>query len=352
MLFFGRKKRLSDYASCAGGAGQLPPQAMAQLMRHLPPVNDPNILVGTQAHDDAGVYRLSDDLALVQTIALLGPVVDDALLYGRIAAANALSAVYALGGTSRTALHLAGYPDDKDPELHWLGDMLRGGAECCQAAGAAVLGGHTVRDAEIKFGYAVTGLIHPQKILTSSGARPGDRLVLTKALGTGFVLAAHKADACPQELFDSAVAGMTQLNDIGRDAMLEVGAHAATSIAGLGLAGHALHMAEASKATLVLELSRLPCFPGAEKLAHKPYLTRAGAANAGYVAAALRKEGKLEAVRLEFFYDTQTSGGLLLSVPAAEADVLVAKCRGRGATAAALVGEVVERADAALIVRP
>jgi selenide,water dikinase len=317
----------------------------------LPPVNDPNLLVGTATHDDAGVYRLSDDLAIVQTIDFFPPVVNDAYLYGQIAAANALSDVYAMGGTPRTALNLVGYPDDKDPELHWLGDILRGGAERCAAAGTVIVGGHTVRDSEIKFGYAVTGLIHPQKILTNAGARPGDKLVLTKALGTGFVTTAHKADACPKELFDVAVASMIQLNDIGRDAMLEVGAHAATDITGFGLAGHALEMANGSKVTLVFELSQLPLFPGAEKIAHKPYLTRASATNASYVAASLHKDGKLEAVRLEFFYDAQTSGGMLISVPAAEAEVLVQKCRGRGATATAIVGEVVERTDTALVLR-
>jgi selenide,water dikinase len=298
------------------------------------------------------VYRLSDDLAIVQTIDFFPPVVDDAYLYGQIAAANALSDVYAMGGTPRTALNLVGYPDDKDPELHWLGDILRGGAERCQAAGAVILGGHTVRDAEVKFGYAVTGTIHPQKILTNATARPGDKLVLTKALGTGFVTTAHKADACPKDLFDLAVASMIQLNDVGRDAMLAVDAHAATDITGFGLAGHALEMADGSKVTLVLELSRLPLFAGAEKLARKPYLTRASATNASYVAGSLRKEGKLEAMRLEFFHDAQTSGGLLISVPGAEAEVLVAKCRGAGATAATIVGEVVERTDVALILRP
>jgi selenide,water dikinase len=318
----------------------------------LPAVTDPNLLVGTATHDDAAVYRLTDDIAIVQTIDFFPPVVNDPYLYGQIAAANALSDVYAMGGTPRTALNLVGYPDDKDPELTWLADILRGGAERCGAAGAVIVGGHTVRDGEIKFGYAVTGLIHPQKILTNATARPGDKLVLTKALGTGFVTTAHKADACPQELFDAAVASMVQLNDVGRDAMLEVGAHAATDVTGFGLAGHALEMAEGSKVTLVLELSKFPLLPGAEKIARKPYLTRASGTNASYVAPLLRKEGKLDTHHLEFFYDAQTSGGLLVSVPAAEAEVLVQKCRGRGATATTVIGEVVERADVALIVRP
>jgi selenide,water dikinase len=321
-------------------------------LRHLPAANDPNLLVGTETCDDAGVYRLTDDLAIVQTIDFFPPIVNDPYRYGQIAAANALSDIYAMGGTPRTVLNLVGYPDDKDPSLQWLGDILRGGAERCQAAGAVIVGGHTVRDAEIKFGCAVTGTIHPQKIVSNAGAKPGDKLVLTKPLGTGFVASAHKADACPAELLDAACASMTQLNDIGRNVMLEVGAHAATDVTGFGLAGHALEMAQGSKATLVLELSRLPLLPGAEPFARKPYLTRASATNASYAAPLLRKQGKLDAVRLEFFYDPQTSGGLLISVPAEEADVLVQKCRGQGALEATIIGEVVERQDVALVLCP
>lgn len=329
----------------------MPPQGIAQVLRLLPQVHDPNVLVGTETHDDAGVYRLTDDLAIVQTIDFFPPVVNDAYIYGRIAAANALSDVYAMGGIPKTALNLVGYPDDKDPSMHWLEGIFKGGAERCQAAGVVIIGGHTVRDAEIKFGYAVTGTIHPQRIISNAGARPGDKLVLTKALGTGFVTTAHKADACPEDLFAIACESMIQLNDIGRDVMLEAGAHSATDITGFGLAGHGYEMAEGSKATLVVDLSRLPVFPGAEAIARKPYLTRASATNAGYVATGLRKEGKLDPVRLEFFYDAQTSGGLLISVPADKADALVASARAKGATATCIIGEVLERQDVAMILR-
>jgi selenide,water dikinase len=257
-----------------------------------------------------------------------------------------------MGGTPRTGLNLVGYPDDKDPELHWLGDILRGGAERFQAAGAVVLGGHTVRDAEIKFGYAVTGTIHPQRIFTNASARPGDKLVLTKPLGTGFVTTAHKLDDCPDDLYQAACASMIQLNDVGRDAFLEVGANAVTDITGFGLAGHAYGMAEGSRATLVLEVGRLPLLPGAEAFARKPYLTRASATNASYVKPGLRVEGRPDPVRLAFFYDAQTSGGLLISTPADRANALVAAARARGAPAACVIGEVVERADVALVVRP
>jgi selenide,water dikinase len=319
----------------------------------LPAQSDPNLLVGTETHDDAGVYKLTEEIALVQTIDFFPPVVNDPYRYGQIAAANALSDVYAMGGAPKTVLNLVGYPDDKDPSLEWLGKILEGGAERCLAAGAVVVGGHTVRDAEIKFGCAVTGIIHPQHIFTNAGARPGDKLVLTKALGTGFVTTAHKRDDCPEALFEAACASMIQLNSVGRDAMIEVGAHAATDVTGFGLAGHGLEMAEGSSTTLLIELSRLPLLPGAEKLAHKPFLTRASATNAAYVAPLLRIERKLDPVRVEFFYDAQTSGGLLISVAADRAERLVEEVRRRGAEAACIIGEVLPREEGvALILQP
>ena len=317
----------------------------------MPAIDDPDLLVGTATHDDAGVYRLTDDLALVQTIDFFPPVVDDPFVYGQIAAANALSDVYAMGGTPKTALNLVGYPDDK-LSLDWLGEILRGGADRCQASGTVIVGGHTVRDSEIKFGMAVTGVVHPGQIYTNAGARPGDKLVLTKALGTGFVTTALKASACPEDVLQAACASMVQLNDIARDAMIEAGAHAATDITGFGLAGHAFEMADGSQVTLVLDLPQLPLLPGSEALARRPYLTRASASNAGYVAeGGLKVEGKPDPVRLEFLYDAQTSGGLLISVPADRAEELVASARAKGATATCVVGEVIEKTGVALVVR-
>jgi selenide,water dikinase len=324
---------------------------LAQVLRHLPQITDPNVLVGTETGDDAGVYRLTDELALVQTLDFFPPLVDDPFIYGQIAAANSLSDVYAMGGLPKTALNLVGYPDDKDPGLTWLGDILRGAADRCVAAGVVVLGGHTVRDSEIKFGMSVTGLVHPQKVLTNATARPGDRLVLTKPLGTGFATTAHKMEACPQSLLEAACASMIQLNQPGRDAMVDVGVNAATDVTGFGLAGHAYGMAQGSKVTLIFDLNQLPLLPGAEAFARRPYLTRASKTNAAYVGNDLRKEGKVDATRLEFFFDAQTSGGMLISVPAERAEALVANARGRGAAATCLIGEVIQRQDVALIVK-
>jgi selenide, water dikinase len=317
----------------------------------LPKVVDPNVLVGTETHDDAGVYRLTDEIALVQTIDFFPPVVNNAYRYGQIAAANSLSDVYAMGGTPKTGLNLVGYPDDKDPGMTWLADILRGGAERFQKAGAVIIGGHTVRDTEIKFGYAVTGVIHPKRIYTNANAQPGDKLILTKPLGTGFVTTAHKRGDCPPDLFEAACASMIQLNDLGRDVMIEFCAHAATDVTGFGLAGHSLEMALGSGVTIVLSLANLPILPGALALARKPYLTRASATNASYVESELSKEGSLNPVRLEFFYDAQTSGGLLISLPADKADAAVAAAKSRGTSAACVIGEVVEKRGKAIVLR-
>ena len=310
------------------------------------------MLVGTETHDDAGVYKLTDEIALVQTIDFFPPVVNDPYAYGQIAAANSLSDVYAMGGIPKTALNLVGYPDDKDPELTWLGDIIRGGLERCQLAGCVVVGGHTVRDTEIKFGYSVTGVVHPSKILTNAGAKPGNALILTKPLGTGFITTAHKAGACPDDLLAAAIASMIQLNDIGRDVALEFGAHSATDITGFGLAGHVFEMAQGSGTTVIVDLSKLPLFPGVETLARKPYLTRASRTNAAYVAEELDKQGTLDPVRLEVFYDAQTSGGMLIALPADRAEQAVARAREKGAAATCLIGEIVERGAKAIVLRP
>lgn len=321
------------------------------MLRNLPAVNDPNLLVGTETHDDAGVYRLTDTIALVQTVDFFPPIVDDPFIYGQIAAANALSDVYAMGGTPKTALNLVGYPDNEDPSLEWLGEILRGGAERCAAAGVVIVGGHSVRDQEIKFGLSVTGVVHPEKVLTNASARPGDKLVLTKPLGTGFATTAHKNNDCPDDVLRAACASMTALNAGAAEAMLEVGVHAATDVTGFGLAGHAYEMALGSGTTLVIHLSQLPLLPGVEILVAKKYFTRASKSNRQYVEADLRVQDSLDPVRLEFFFDAQTSGGLLISVPADRAQSLVQKARQRGASSACIIGEVTPRHGPALEVR-
>ena len=320
------------------------------MLRGLPKIDDPNVLVGTETCDDAGVYRLTDEIAVVQTLDFFPPVVDDAFIYGQIAAANSLSDVYAMGGVPKTALNLVGFPDDK-LSLDVLGEILAGSAERLREAECVVVGGHSVRDAEIKFGLSVMGVVHPQKVLTNATARPGDRLVLTKPLGTGFVTTAHKAGDCPQEAFDAAVASMIELNRAPCEAMQAVGVNATTDITGFGLAGHAFEMAQGSGVTIVIELDRLPILPGLRHLIAKGHFTRASKTNADYVASGLRKQGRLDPVRLEAIFDAQTSGGLLISVAAERAGRLVEEIRSRGCHHATIIGEVRPKQDADLIVQ-
>lgn len=322
---------------------------MAQVLSFLPKPTDPNLLVGTETHDDAGVYRIAPDLALVQTVDFFPPVVDDPFVYGQIAAANALSDVYAMGGKPLTALNLVGYPDDViGPE--WLGRILAGGAERCREAGCTIVGGHTIRDAEIKFGLAVTGTIHPDRVLTNAAAKPGDVLVLTKPLGTGFVTTAAKRQVCPPDLLAAACASMVRLNRDACEAMLAAGASAATDVTGFGLAGHALEMAEGAKVTLRLRLAALPLLAGIEALDVTKFRTRGSKSNREYVEPHMRFEGTPDPVRIEFLFDPQTSGGLLIAIPADRADALLRGLKAAGTLAAAVVGEVHPRGEVALVV--
>ena len=344
------KTRLSDYASCAGCAAKMPPTGITKLLGFIPKTNDPNLIVGTETHDDAGVYRITPDLALVQTVDFFPPVVDDPFVYGQIAAANALSDVYAMGGVPITALNLVCYPDN-ELDTTWLGEILAGGAERCRAAGCTIVGGHTVRDAEIKFGMAVTGTIHPDRVLTNAKAKPGDVLLLTKPLGTGYVTTAAKKQVCPPELLKTVFDSMIRLNDSASVAAQSAGAHSMTDVTGFGLAGHALEMAEGSNVTLRIKLSALPLFEGIEKLDLPQFRTRAVKTNREYSEKHTRFElaPNAQPILREFLYDPQTSGGVLISVPGERACELRDKLEEKNVLAAE-IGQVVPREDEALIV--
>jgi selenide, water dikinase len=314
--------------------------------------DDPNFLVGTETADDAGVYRLADGLALVQTVDFFPPLVDDPFPFGQIAAANSLSDIYAMNARPLTVLNIAAFPDDELP-LTVLSEILRGAADRVALAGAVTLGGHTVRDREIKFGLSVTGVADPAEVLTNAAARPDDVLVLTKPLGTGFVTTAAKKEECPPEVLERAVAGMIQLNMIGRDALRAAGgAHALTDVTGFGLAGHASEMAEGSRATIVLDTAALPILDGAEPLAIPRYYNRASKTNREFLHGRLRIEPTADPPRVEFAFDAQTSGGLLIAVDPGHVDRLVEELRRRGAAASAVIGRVIERqGDLAIILR-
>lgn len=319
-------------------------------MQSLPVFDDPNLVVGAEGFSDAGVYRLRDDLLLVQSLDFFPPLVDDPFEFGQIAAANSLSDVYTMGGRPTTALNIVGFPDDQLP-MDILAEILRGGSEQVMQAGAVLVGGHTVRDAEIKYGLSVTGVVAPDELLTNQEARPGDLLVLTKALGTGFVTTAFKAGRCPKDVLSAAVDCMRQLNAVGRDAAHHVGARAATDITGFGLAGHAGEMARASNVTVILEIARLPTLAGAEELARRGNKTRASASNRRFSEPDMRIDGQPNETRLEFAFDAQTSGGMLISVKESRCDELVQRVRENGGVAACVVGRVLPQQDVPLIIR-
>ncbi len=310
-----------------------------QVLRQLEPWQHPDLLVGTNTCDDAGVFRLRDDLALVQTTDFFPPLVDDPFAFGRIAAANALSDVYAMGGEPLTALNLVGFPDKTLP-LEILVEILRGGADAVREAGAVIVGGHSIRDQEIKYGLAVTGVVHPQRILTNAGAKPGDVLVLTKPIGSGVLCSAAKSGKIPESDLAEAIRVMGALNRPGRDAAVRVGVNACTDITGYGLIGHAFEMADASNVTIVLEAAKVPLLSRTLEMARLGVLTRTHKTTQNFLGDRLATDPNVEPALAGVLADAQTSGGLLLSVPAERCDALLRELKTAGAICAAVVGRV------------
>lgn len=306
------------------------------------------MLIGHEKFDDAGVYLLAPDLALIQTVDFFTPIVDDPYDYGQIAAANAISDVYAMGGTPRTALNLVCWPPSGlDPEI--LGRILAGGAEKAHEAGCAVLGGHSIQDEELKYGLAVTGTAHPSRLLSNAGARPGDALVLTKPLGTGILTTALKNGVLTQDSIAPAVASMKTLNGRAMEIALASGARAATDITGFGLVGHAVQFAEASGVTLEFETGRLPLFERVVDLALAGNVPGGGEANRAFFGPRVEVVNAVDEGLVRVTFDPQTSGGLLMAVPAQRADALVDDLLAADCQAARRVGSVTGKRDVALL---
>ncbi len=302
----------------------------------------PDVLVGTSTGDDAGVFRLRDDLAVVNTVDFFTPVVDDPFTFGQIAAANSLSDVYAMGGTPQTALNIVCWPQSGlPPEM--LAQILRGGQEKAREAGVFVVGGHSVADEEVKYGMAVTGVIDPRRIIRNVGARPGDVLLLTKPLGTGILMTAFKRDRLAIEHYTAAVRWMVQLNAIAAEAMLKYDIHAATDITGFGLAGHGVKMADGSDVTLVLEESDLPLLPGALELSREGMTPGGGKRNGEFFGPAVKISDEVADEISTLFFDPQTSGGLLISLGERDAHGLLADLQKSGNSDAAIIGGVAPR---------
>ena len=304
----------------------------------MPPVTDPNVLVGIATNDDAGVYRLSDDLALVQTVDFFTPIVDDPYDFGRIAAANSLSDIYAMGGKPLTALNIATFPVG-DLDLEILARILEGGAAVAKEAGIVILGGHTVKDPEPKYGMAVTGTIHPKAIVTNAGARPGDILVLTKPLGTGILSTALKRGLIDDAQIAAAVTWMARLNAKASAAMVACGVHAATDITGFGLLGHAGEMARGSGVRIVINAAHVPFHAGVLDLIADGCVPGGTKTNAAEHATFTSFTDPVSARMRLALSDATTSGGLLIALDASNVEALVEMLQS-GGDLAAIVGSV------------
>jgi len=307
--------RLTEYARCAGCASKMGPGDLSTALAPLVASDDPRLLVGRETFDDAAVFQLSDDLALVQTVDFFAPIVDDPYTFGRIAAANALSDVYAMGGEPLTALNIVGFSTDKLP-LHVLTTILRGGQDAVHEAGAVVVGGHTVLDEEPKYGLAVTGRVDPRLVLTNAAGQPGDRLVLTKPIGSGILTTAMKRGQLSPDEAGPVITAMTTLNRVASCAARQLGVRCATDVTGFGLLGHASHIARASQVTIAISVARVPIFQGTREAWDRNSRTAGGERNAQYVSTMV-DWGHASDFERAMLVDPQTSGGLLVAIPPA-----------------------------------
>lgn len=334
--------RLTQQVKAGGCASKLAPGSLRAVLDALPAQADPNLLVGFDQSDDAGVYRISEDVALVQTVDFFTPMVDDPFTFGQIAAANALSDVYAMGGRPLTALTIVCFPQDGDLEI--LGQVMRGGLQKMKEAGCTVVGGHSVRDTEMKFGYAVTGVTHPDRVLTNAGARPGDVLILTKAIGTGVITTALKQGKAEEAWVEGAAQSMTTLNQRAAAIVSQhAGVHAMTDITGFGLMGHGREVAMASQAALEIDTASVPQLPGALDAIAAGAIPAGLLSNRDYAECVVSVEsaGQIADAIYTLMFDPQTSGGLLVSVSKDESEALLTSMRGAGIPAAQ-IGRVVE----------
>jgi len=300
---------------------------------------DKNVLVGSSAKDDAGVYRISDDLALVQTLDFITPVCDDPYEFGRIAACNSLSDVYAMGGVPLTAMNIVAFPVKKF-SLDILGKILEGGLAVMKEADVQLLGGHSIDDPELKYGLSVTGRVHPDKILRNNSIKPGDSLVLTKALGTGIISTAIKADLADPGIADGFIKSMGTLNKYAAEIMFKYNVNACTDVTGFGLAGHILEMMEGNDLPVIIKSAKLPLLDGALENAAMGLIPGGLYRNKNYVGDRCIISYNVKREISDIIFDPQTSGGLLISLPRSDAEQMVQEMQLSGITAASIIGEV------------
>jgi selenide, water dikinase len=340
--------RLTTTAKTAGCAAKLSPSILESVLKRMPPSRDPNLLVGFETSDDAAIYRLTDDIAIVQTVDFFTPIVDDPGLFGQVAAANSLSDVYAMGGKPISALTMIAFPASQPPEV--MEQILRGGLVKMDEAGCSVVGGHSIRDDELKFGYAVTGLIHPKKIWRNVGARPGDKLILTKPVGTGVISTALKQGSAADAWVDASTASMTTLNSEAAEALHEVESasnghhpiHAVTDVTGFGVLGHSREMAIGSGVSMAIDHSRVAYLPGAIEAARGGFLSGGLANNRAFLEGCVQFSPDIKEEFHSLLFDPQTSGGLLVSAAPDAVSVAMTAFERRNIPAR-IIGEVVAK---------
>jgi selenide,water dikinase len=336
--------KLTAQVKAGGCASKISPAILDRVLSQLPKQINENVLVGFETADDAGIYKLNDNLALVQTVDFFTPMVDDPYTYGQIAATNALSDVYAMGGIPISALAILGYPENGD--LETLAAIMAGGLSKMREANCVVIGGHSVKDAEMKFGYAVTGTIHPDRVLKNKGAQVGDVLFLTKAIGTGVITTAIKRGVARQEWIDAATKSMTTLNKNAAIAITEaqLRVNAMTDVTGFGLAGHAREMALASGVAIEFAINNIPVLHGAIECVLAKTIPGGLVANRDFAECVVEQQVTIAPELLTLFFDPQTAGGLLISIDERDAAQLERVTADAG-TPAIRIGCVVERAD-------
>lgn len=319
-------------------------------MSGLPLSTDPNLIAGMERAEDAGVYKLSDELAIIQTVDFFTPIVDDPYWFGQIAAANALSDVYAMGGKPLTALNIVCFPI-KTMDISILKEILAGGVDKVHEAGVVLVGGHSVEDPELKYGLSITGTVHPGKVVLNTGARVGDRLILTKPLGTGIISTALKNQKADEATVDRAMKSMAALNRKASELMQETGVNACTDITGFGLLGHAAEMIEGTDTGMVIDSAAVPVLPKAPELAGMGMTPGGLQRNREFRQDMVEIPGEVPGYLADILFDPQTSGGLLIAVAPEKADALLARLHGAGVEEAAVIGEVVAAPKGKITVR-
>ncbi|MBQ7801599.1 MAG: selenide, water dikinase SelD [Oscillospiraceae bacterium] len=337
--------KMTKLAKCAGCGAKVGAGTLAKMLDGFKTHYDPKLIVGYDKSDDASVYYLDKNTALVQTTDFFPPIVDDPYLYGQIAATNAISDIYAMGGEPKLALNIMCVSDQMDK--HAVQEVLRGGYDKAYEAGLIITGGHTINGAEPIYGLAVSGFVHPDKVLTNSGALPGDALILTKPLGVGILTTSAKADMVAPEVMDRIYAQMATLNKAARDIMVKYSVHSCTDVTGFSLMGHGYEMAQGSGVTLHIKTADVPYHPEAYELAEMGFIPSGAYRNREFAEAGVKNVAGVSRALQDIFFDPQTSGGLLFALPAEEAAECLAELK-QSIPAAAIIGYVTEELDASI----